>query len=157
MNTASVAGLLPEANDGAYVAAKHGVIGLTKTAAIEKAHLGIRVNALAPGWVRTALTEGLEANVGLNEKMKEAAPMHLGAEPEDMVGIVLYPALTRPRTSRVRPLSWTAARWSADSSRWRTRSTHRPRNCQKRHRDQGSCPWSFRRSHRPAGTPACTS
>lgn len=90
VNTASVAGLLPEANEGAYVAAKHGVIGLTKTAAIENAHLGIRVNALAPGWVRTPLTKSLENEKELNEKMKEAAPMHRGAEPEEMVGMVLF-------------------------------------------------------------------
>jgi NAD(P)-dependent dehydrogenase (short-subunit alcohol dehydrogenase family) len=56
VNTASVAGLMPEASQSAYVAAKQGVIGLTKTAAFENAHLGIRVNALAPGWVRTPLT-----------------------------------------------------------------------------------------------------
>jgi NAD(P)-dependent dehydrogenase (short-subunit alcohol dehydrogenase family) len=48
------------------------------------------VNALAPGWVRTPLTERLETNKGLNEKMKEPAPMHRSAEPEEMVGIVLY-------------------------------------------------------------------
>jgi NAD(P)-dependent dehydrogenase (short-subunit alcohol dehydrogenase family) len=90
VNTASVAGLMPEALNGAYVAAKHGVIGLTKTAAIENAHLGIRVNALAPGWVRTALTKSLENDAGFNEKMKEAAPMHRGAEPEEMVGMVLF-------------------------------------------------------------------
>ena len=51
VNTTSVAGFLPEVGEGAYVAAKHGVIGLTKTAAIENAHLGVRVNALAPGWI----------------------------------------------------------------------------------------------------------
>lgn len=48
VNAASVAGLLPEAGLAAYVAAKDGVIGLTTMAAIEHAHLGIRVNALAP-------------------------------------------------------------------------------------------------------------
>jgi NAD(P)-dependent dehydrogenase (short-subunit alcohol dehydrogenase family) len=90
VNTASVAGLLPEAGSGAYVAAKHGVIGLTKTAAIEHAHLGIRVNALAPGWVRTAMTKGWDDDKGLNAQMKAAAPMHRGAEPEEMTGMVLF-------------------------------------------------------------------
>jgi NAD(P)-dependent dehydrogenase (short-subunit alcohol dehydrogenase family) len=90
VNTASVGGLLPEADRGAYVAAKHGMIGLTKTAAIEKAHLGIRVNALAPGWVRTGLTRSLEDEKELCEKLKEASPMHRGAEPEEMVGMVLF-------------------------------------------------------------------
>jgi NAD(P)-dependent dehydrogenase (short-subunit alcohol dehydrogenase family) len=90
VNTASVAGLLPEANRAAYVAAKHGVIGLTQTAAIENAHLGIRVSALAPGWVRTAMTKSLENEKGLNERLQEAVPMHRGAEPEEMVGMVLF-------------------------------------------------------------------
>lgn len=76
VNTASVAGLLPEAGSGAYVAAKHGVIGLTKTAAIENAHLGIRVNALAAGWVRTPMTKGWDDDTGLNAHLKVAAPMH---------------------------------------------------------------------------------
>lgn len=90
VNTASVAGFIPEVGEGAYVAAKHGVIGLTKTAAIENAHLGIRVNALAPGWVRTPLTVSLEENKGLNDQLKAAAPMHRSAEPEEMVGVVLF-------------------------------------------------------------------
>lgn len=89
VNTASVNGFIPEAGEGAYVAAKHGVIGLTKTAAFENAHLGIRVNALAPGWVRTPMTQGLEDEY-VNEKLKEAAPMHRSAEPEEMVGTVLF-------------------------------------------------------------------
>jgi NAD(P)-dependent dehydrogenase (short-subunit alcohol dehydrogenase family) len=66
------------------------VIGLTKTAAIENAHLGVRVNALAPGWVRTAMTRGLDENKGLNEQLKAATPMRRGAEPEEMVGMVLF-------------------------------------------------------------------
>ena len=57
INTASIAGIVPEANSGPYVAAKAGIIGLTKGAAIENAHRGIRVNTIAPGWVRTAMTK----------------------------------------------------------------------------------------------------
>ena len=55
-----------------------------------EAHLGIRVNALAPGWVRTRLTKGLEEDQELNEQMKAAVPMHRSAEPEEMAGIVIF-------------------------------------------------------------------
>lgn len=90
VNTSSVAGLFPEAGSAAYVAAKHGVIGLTKTAAIENAHRGVRVNALAPGWVRTHMTEGWDSDEEFNRKLRLAAPMHRGAEPEEVTGMVLF-------------------------------------------------------------------
>ena len=90
INTASIAGIVPEANSGPYVAAKAGVIGLTKGAAIENAHRGIRVNAVAPGWVRTAMTKAWEDDKVYNEKLKLAAPMHRGAEPEEIASAVLY-------------------------------------------------------------------
>lgn len=89
VNTASVLGLASEAYQSGYVAAKHGAIGLTKAAALEHAHLGIRVNALAPGLVRTPLTDSL-TDEALNERLKEAIPMHRAAEPEEMVGTVLF-------------------------------------------------------------------
>jgi len=53
VNTASVAGLRADPGMAPYVAAKHAVVGLTKAAAIDYAALGIRVNAIAPGLVRT--------------------------------------------------------------------------------------------------------
>ena len=53
VNTASVAGIIAEPGISAYVAAKHGVIGLSKAAALEYASQGIRINALAPGLVET--------------------------------------------------------------------------------------------------------
>jgi NAD(P)-dependent dehydrogenase (short-subunit alcohol dehydrogenase family) len=57
VNNASIAGMIADPGISAYVAAKHGVIGLSKAAAIEYAGQGIRINALAPGLVETAMTK----------------------------------------------------------------------------------------------------
>ena len=57
INISSVHGLVASANKSAYVTAKHGVVGLTKTVAIECATDGITANAICPGWVRTPLVE----------------------------------------------------------------------------------------------------
>jgi 3-hydroxybutyrate dehydrogenase len=57
INIASAHGLVASPNKSAYVAAKHGVVGFTKTAALETAELGIRVNAICPGFVLTPLVQ----------------------------------------------------------------------------------------------------
>src|ERR1700755_1103856 len=59
VNTASIAGLIGLATSAHYVAAKHGVVGLTKSAAIEYAEDGIRVNCVNPGYVATPMTNSI--------------------------------------------------------------------------------------------------
>jgi len=62
VNTSSISGLHGVRNQGAYSASKHGVIGLTKTAALEYGKMGIRVNALCPGWTTSGMTQRKEVH-----------------------------------------------------------------------------------------------
>lgn len=80
VSTASIAGLVGSKNAGAYVAAKHGVVGLTKTAALEYARKNIRVNAVCPGVVRTPMLERMFES---NPKIEQAM---LGFEPVGRFG-----------------------------------------------------------------------
>jgi len=57
INTSSVHGLIASINKSAYIASKHGIIGLTKTVALETAGTGVTVNAICPGWVLTPLVD----------------------------------------------------------------------------------------------------
>lgn len=90
VNTSSVAGLVGLPTAVSYTAAKFGVVGLTKTAALEYAEKGIRVNAISPGWTRTGMidhlikTPDLEANIGSRH------PMNRLAEPAEIAEAVIW-------------------------------------------------------------------
>ncbi|SDH21684.1 NAD(P)-dependent dehydrogenase, short-chain alcohol dehydrogenase family [Flavobacterium omnivorum] len=81
INCSSVAGLVGFAGLPAYVASKHGVVGLTKTAALECATLGIRINAICPGVIQTPMIDRLTG------KNKEAIKQFTGLEPLGRFGL----------------------------------------------------------------------
>lgn len=75
VNTASGAGLVAYPNQSAYVASKHGVIGLTKTAALEYGHRGVRVNAVCPGTVWSPMVEAALRMPGLEQQLVGMHPI----------------------------------------------------------------------------------
>ncbi len=88
VNTASIAGLAGLPTSSAYVAAKHGVIGLTKTAAIEYAEAGIRVNAVCPGYIKTPMTEEVMTRRG--EAILAQTPLRRMGAPEEIAEMVVW-------------------------------------------------------------------
>lgn len=88
LNTASVGGLVAAPGIGAYCASKHGIIGISKSAALDYAREGIRINVLAPGAVRTQILTGWLSDEAELAAMAEAAPQGRIAEPEEISPIV---------------------------------------------------------------------
>lgn len=87
VNTSSAAGLVAAPSNPAYPASKHGIVGLTKSTAIElaRARKNIRVNCVCPGPVRTGMYEELVATAPeITEGMKQVVPMGRMAEPEEI-------------------------------------------------------------------------
>ncbi len=92
VNNASILGLVGFAQASAYVAAKHGVLGLTKTAAIEYATKGIRVNAVCPGFILTPMLErgGITSNPELARFVTDLHPMKRMGKPEEIAESVIW-------------------------------------------------------------------
>ncbi len=91
VNMASTFGLVGFPNRASYSASKHGVIGLTKTAALEYAQQGIRVNAVCPGAVMTPPVEQLiKANPALVENFMKSQPNGRIADPNEIAEAVLW-------------------------------------------------------------------
>jgi len=107
VNTASVAGVIADPGMAPYAAAKHGVAGLTKAAALDYATRNIRVNAVAPGLIRTPMTERWLADPEMTRALMANSPMGRAAEPEEIASVVLF--LASPAASFV-----TGAVWLAD-------------------------------------------
>ena len=100
INIASAHGLVASAQKGAYIAAKHGLVGLTKTVAIETANNGITCNAICPGWVLTPLVQqqidarakaqGISVNEAKVALVSEKQPMHEFTKPENIGALAVF-------------------------------------------------------------------
>jgi len=100
INVASAHGLVASPNKSAYVAAKHGIVGFTKTVALETAETGVTCNAICPGWVLTPLVDKqIRARAEAEGKTYEAAKLDLVGEkhpskefvtPEQLAELALF-------------------------------------------------------------------
>jgi NAD(P)-dependent dehydrogenase (short-subunit alcohol dehydrogenase family) len=96
VNTASVAGLVGTPNMPAYVASKHAVIGLTKTASGEVARAGVRVNAVCPGPVDTRMIADLAKQLNPNDpgavgdRYRASMPTGRYTQPDEIASMVLF-------------------------------------------------------------------
>jgi NAD(P)-dependent dehydrogenase (short-subunit alcohol dehydrogenase family) len=90
VNTSSVAGLFGEPGAASYAAAKHGVIGLTKTAALDYIKHGIRINALCPGATDTEMLAEWMRNPQVAAQIRAAQPIGRLAAPEEIAAVALF-------------------------------------------------------------------
>ncbi|MGB0125762.1 MAG: glucose 1-dehydrogenase [Silvibacterium sp.] len=93
VNCSSLGGLIGGARRGTYHAAKHGVIGFTKSAALEYATRGVRVNAVCPGMIQTPMSDKMIAEgqgEELNAMLKAFVPMGRMGRPEEIADAVLW-------------------------------------------------------------------
>ena len=114
INVASVHGLVASAEKSAYVAAKHGVVGLTKVTALENATTGVTCNAICPGWVLTPLVQKqvdakASANGVSNEEAKklllgEKEPSMQFTTPEELGELAVF--FCSPAGANVRGVAW---------------------------------------------------
>jgi len=90
VNAASALGLVAVENLSGYVASKHGVVGITKTAALEYANQGIRVNAVCPGYIQTPMIEGRLEDPEAKARMLAKEPMGRVGTPEEVAEAVVW-------------------------------------------------------------------
>ena len=114
INVASVHGLVASAAKSAYVAAKHGVVGLTKVTALENATSGVTCNAICPGWVLTPLVQkqvdakaealGVSNEEAKNLLLGEKEPSMQFTTPEELGALAVF--FCSPAADNVRGVAW---------------------------------------------------
>jgi 3-hydroxybutyrate dehydrogenase len=115
INIASAHGLVASGQKAAYVAAKHGILGLTKVAAIELANAGVTVNAICPGWVKTPLVDqqlearakkdGISVEDAAKEFLSEKQPMLQFSTAESIGGLAVFLCSDAAKTITGTPVS----------------------------------------------------
>jgi NAD(P)-dependent dehydrogenase (short-subunit alcohol dehydrogenase family) len=90
IHIASIAGLQGTSHIGPYSVSKAGLIGLVRVLAYEWAGRGVRVNAIAPGWVRTAMTQPVLEHPEISKDILGSIPLGRAAEPEEIAPLALY-------------------------------------------------------------------
>ncbi len=90
VNLASVLGQVALPGAPAYVAAKHGVVGLTRTAAIEYATEGVRVNAVGPGFIETPMTQGWQDDPVAGQRILAMHPLGRMGQPSEVAALICW-------------------------------------------------------------------
>ena len=114
LNIASVHGLVASAEKSAYVAAKHGLVGLTKVTALENATSGVTCNAICPGWVLTPLVQkqvdakaaalGISNEDAKRQLLAEKEPSLQFTTPEELAALAVF--LCSAAADNVRGVAW---------------------------------------------------
>ncbi len=114
INIASAHGLVASASKSAYVASKHGIVGFTKSLALETARTGVTSNAICPGWVLTPLVqkqidaraanEGISIEQAQNELLAEKEPSLQFTTPEELGELAVF--FCSPAGNNVRGVAW---------------------------------------------------
>jgi NAD(P)-dependent dehydrogenase (short-subunit alcohol dehydrogenase family) len=95
INIASILGAVGFATAPAYTAAKHGVVGLTQTSALEYSSRGVRINAVGPGFIHTPMIHKLESDKAVNDLLVAAHPIGRLGRPEEVAELVAWLASDR--------------------------------------------------------------
>ena len=90
VNMASMLGIVGVGMEDPYVAAKHGVVGLTKNFAIAYGPRGVRVNCICPGWIETPMTAVIQNAAALRRQIEEQTPLRRMGKPEEIAKAALF-------------------------------------------------------------------